>query len=133
LEASRHWSTTFHFNKGLAGAPAEAIAGARDTAMNPQVLNAFALAIIAMDGPAAFAGLTPPDLVKARSNLSGVRRAMTALRRAAPGAGSYVSECDYRLPDWQVACWGDHHRRLAAIKARYDPQRRFLVHHGIGS
>ncbi len=36
-----------HFNKGLAGAPAEAIAAARNTATNPAMLDAFALAIIA--------------------------------------------------------------------------------------
>ena len=34
------------FNKGLAGAPPDAIAGATDTAMNPAVLTAFALAIV---------------------------------------------------------------------------------------
>ncbi len=45
--ASRHWKVELHFNKGLAGAPADAIAAARDTAMNPAVLEAFALAIIA--------------------------------------------------------------------------------------
>ena len=33
--ASRHWRVSLHFNKGLAGALAEAIAAARDTAMNP--------------------------------------------------------------------------------------------------
>ena len=35
------------FKKGLAGAPPEEIAAARDTATNPAVLTAFALAIIA--------------------------------------------------------------------------------------
>ncbi len=42
FDASRNWSTTLHFNKGLAGAPAEALATSADTAMNPQVLDAFA-------------------------------------------------------------------------------------------
>jgi FAD/FMN-containing dehydrogenase len=86
--ASRHWSVSFHFNKGLAGAPADAIAASRDTAMNPQVLDAFALAIVAMDGPSAYAGLPPPDLADARDDLSRIRLAMTALRQAAPEAGS---------------------------------------------
>ena len=36
-------ASSLHVNKGLAGAPAEAIAAARDTAMNPAVLDAFAL------------------------------------------------------------------------------------------
>src|SRR5471032_1514074 len=44
--ASRKWSLQLHFNKGLAGAPPEAIAAARDTATNPAVLDAFALVII---------------------------------------------------------------------------------------
>jgi hypothetical protein len=36
-----------HFNKGLAGAPVDAVAAAAHTATNPAVLTAFALAIIA--------------------------------------------------------------------------------------
>jgi hypothetical protein len=34
---------SLHVNKGIAGGPAEAIAAARDTAINPAVLDAFAL------------------------------------------------------------------------------------------
>jgi FAD binding domain/Berberine and berberine like len=133
FEASRHWSTTFHFNKGLAGASADVIATSRNTAMNPQVLDAFALAIIAMDGPPAYGGLPTAQLAEARTNLSRIRTAMTALRQAAPDAGSYVSECDYTLENWQTACWGPHWVRLEAIKAKYDPKAIFTVHHGIGS
>ena len=48
--SSRYSSVELHFNKGLAGAPPDAIAGAKDTAMNPAVLTAFALAI-AGDAP----------------------------------------------------------------------------------
>lgn len=43
---SRHNDIELHFNKGLAGAPREAIEATRDTATNPAVLNAFALAIV---------------------------------------------------------------------------------------
>src|SRR4051812_16847429 len=43
--ASRHKKLELHFNKGLAGAPAEALAASRDTATNPKVLDAFALVI----------------------------------------------------------------------------------------
>src|SRR5215470_10370643 len=48
--ASRHWGFEIVFNKGLAGAPAAAIDAARNTAMNPDVLDAFALAITAASG-----------------------------------------------------------------------------------
>src|SRR5262249_42482761 len=54
--SSRHWTISLHFNKGLAGAPADELAAAKDTAMNPAVLDAFALAIIAGEGPPAFPG-----------------------------------------------------------------------------
>jgi hypothetical protein len=57
FSASRYWSTTLHFNKGLAGAPPEELAAAKDTAMNPDVLNAFALVIIAGEGEPAFTGI----------------------------------------------------------------------------
>jgi hypothetical protein len=49
--ASRHWGVLLAFNKGLAGAPAAAIEAARNTAMNPDVLDAFALTITAFWGP----------------------------------------------------------------------------------
>ena len=50
---TRQWDVEFHFNKGLAGAQPDAIAAARDTATHPQVLDAFALAIIAGNGAPA--------------------------------------------------------------------------------
>ena len=131
FEASRHWSTTLHFNKGLGGAPAEARAASANTAMNPQVLDAFALAIIAMDGRSAYLG--EPDLEDARVDAASIRSAMIALRRAAPAAGSYLSECDYALADWREAIWGNHYARLERIKQRYDPDGLFIVHHGVGS
>jgi FAD/FMN-containing dehydrogenase len=47
---SRFQGIGLHFNKGLAGAPGEALERARDTATNPAVLNAFVLAIVANGG-----------------------------------------------------------------------------------
>jgi FAD/FMN-containing dehydrogenase len=131
--ASRHWPVTFHFNKGLAGAPSAAIEAARNTATNPDVLNAFALAIIASDGPPAFEGLPAPDLVAADARRSRVQAAMAVLRAAAPDTGAYVNECDYFQPDWQKAFWGANYPRLLEIKRRYDPDGLFVVHHGVGS
>jgi hypothetical protein len=55
--ASRQFEVQLHFNKGLAGAPQDRIAAARETAMNPAVLDAFALAIIASGKP-----LSSPNL-----------------------------------------------------------------------
>ena len=50
--AAKHKGVALHFNKGLAGAPPDAIAAAKDTAMNPAVIDAFALAISgASDSP----------------------------------------------------------------------------------
>ena len=48
--SSRQWQISLHFNKGLAGAPPKEIAAAKNTAMNPGVLNAFALAICLLGG-----------------------------------------------------------------------------------
>ena len=65
--ASRSSDVELHFNKGLAGAPAEAITAAKDTATNPVVCDAFALAIVADgQGPAYPASpITNPELLKA--------------------------------------------------------------------
>ena len=129
--ASRHWQVSFHFNKGLAGAPETAIAAARNTPTNPDVLTAFALAIIADVGPSLFAGGAPdPD---ARARADRVKAAMAALRVAAPETGAYLNECDYFQENWQQAFWGPNYPRLAEIKKRYDPDGLFTVHHGVGS
>ena len=130
--ASRHWPVSFHFNKGLAGASEAAIAAALETATNPDVLSAFALAIIAGHGPSLYFGGSP-DLTVAHAQAARVQAAMTALRAAAPNTGAYFNECDYFQEDWQTAFWGPHYPRLARIKRRYDPDGLFTVHHGIGS
>jgi FAD/FMN-containing dehydrogenase len=133
--ASRHWPVSFHFNKGLAGAAAEEIEAARDTAMNPAVLDAFALVIIAGHGPPAFPGISghEPDLALARANAQAIGRAFDALLTAAPGAGAYVSEADFFDPNWKTRYWGPNFDRLAAIKKRYDPDGLFFTHQGVGS
>lgn len=135
FDASQAWNVGLHFNKGLAGGAPDAIERARDTATHPDVLGAFALAIIGSSGDPAFPGLhrTPPDLARARRDASGVDQAMAALRKVAPGAGSYVSESDYFLRDWQQGFWGANYPRLARAKRRHDPDGLFVVHHGVGS
>jgi hypothetical protein len=143
FEASRHWTVGLHFNKGIAGAGPDEIAAVRDTATNPQVVDAFALAIIAMGGPPAYTGMPRLPVDEARANsLAGliansmadrIDKSMAALLKVAPGAGAYVSESDYFQRDWQSAFWGTHYPRLAAVKRQYDPQGLFFVHHGVGS
>lgn len=135
FSASRHWGFALHFNKGLAGAPPEAVASARDTATNPQVLDAFALLILGSAEPPAFPGVAghEPDIAAAHDDARACAKAMQAIYKVAPGAGSYVSESDFFLKDWQRAFWGTNYPRLLAVKKRYDPDGLFTVHHGVGS
>ena len=135
FEAGKRWPVSLHFNKGLAGAPQEAVAAARDTATNPTVLDAFALAILGSNGPAAYAGLpgAAPDLPAADHDASAIASSIAALRGAAPNGGSYVSESDFLEKDWQHSFWGNHYERLLAVKMRYDPRGLFFAHHGVGS
>ncbi len=133
--SSRHWQVGLHFNKGLAGAPAEAIDAARDTAMNPAVLDAFALAIIAAGGGHAYPGIRghEPDVTVARKQAAAVAQAMDELRKIVPHAASYVSESNFFEPSWQQSFWGSNYARLQTVKAKYDPEGLFFVHHGVGS
>jgi len=131
--ACRHREVSLHLNKGLAGATAETLAASRETAMNPEVLDAFALAIIGGLGDTSYAPFAGPDPADARAATMATAHADKALRQVAPGAGSYLSECDYHMPDWQTRAWGDHYPRLARIKRRYDPHGLFTVYHGVGS
>jgi FAD/FMN-containing dehydrogenase len=135
VDASRHMNVDLHFNKGLAGAPPEVIAAARDTAMHPGVLSAFALAIVATGGLPAYMKLVglEPDSAFAHRNAAAVAASAAMVRRLAPDAGTYLSESDYFNADWRRAYWGSNHPRLAGVKAKYDPQGLFFVHHGVGS
>lgn len=131
---SRHDWIGLHFNKGLAGAPREALEAARDTATNPSLLDAFALAIIAEDG-GGYPGVRghEPDVEAARKARDDVHRAMNELRAVAPNGGAYVSESDYFETDWQHSYWGANYDRLVSIKKKYDPTGLFFVHNGVGS
>ena len=133
--ASRHSEVELHFNKGLAGAPSEAIAAAKDTAINPAVLSAFALAITADGQGPAYPGLAGygPDIASGRRATDRVRRCMNKLRAIAPDGGAYVSESNFFEKGWQQSYWGSNHARLAATKKKYDPTGLFFVHNGVGS
>ncbi len=133
FNASRSWGVSFHFNKGLAGASPDVIAGARDTSINPEAADAFALAIIGAGAPSIYAFSPKYNLLSPRANAAKIRSAMQALRVAAPDAGSYLSESDFAKPNWQRESWGDNWKRLSDIKRRYDPRGLFVVHNGVGS
>lgn len=133
LRASRHKKVQLHLNKGLAGAPPEAIAAARATATNGAVCDAFALALIADAQGSAYPGQGKPDLAAARADAGNINAAAAELHRLVPNAGSYVSESDYFNPRWREAFWGAHYARLLRVKQRIDPGCMFFVHHGVGS
>lgn len=135
FNASRHHGLELHFNKGLAGAPPEVIASARDTATNPDVLSAFALAIIAGGQRSAYPDEPGAEVDRqaAGNDAARIARAAAQLRKVAPGAGSYVAESNYFNEHWQTAYWGRNYPRLRAVKAHYDPDGLFFGHNGVGS
>jgi FAD/FMN-containing dehydrogenase len=133
--ASRRGEVELHFNKGLAGAPHEAIEATKDTATNPAVLSAFALAIVADGQQPAYPGVAShePDLAKGRKAADSVRRCMKELRDVAGNGGAYVSESNFFEEGFQRAYWGSNYARLAEVKKKYDPAGLFFVHNGVGS
>lgn len=133
--ASRHWGISLHTNKGLAGSPAQIRSAALQTAVNPVVVDAFALAICGAEGPPAYPGVDgrEPDQAVARMQRKRVDEAMAAFRSRTSARGSYLYESDYFEPEWEAAYWGDNYARLAAAKLKYDPDSLFEVHHGVAT
>ena len=135
IAATRHWSVELHFQKALAGAPADALAATRDTATNPALLDAFTLVIIGAGQQPAYPGLPghEPDMETARRQAHAVVKAADELREVAPDAGTYVAESSFFERDWQRAYWGPNYPKLQQLKKKYDPEGLFFVHHGVGS
>lgn len=133
--ATRHKDLELHINKGLAGAPPEALAATQQTATNPAVLDAFALVIIADGEGPAYPGMARPkmDTEAAHADARKIDLAAAELRKIAPNSGSYVSESNYFNGSWQAEYWGSNYSRLRAIKDQYDPTGLLFVHHGVGS
>jgi FAD/FMN-containing dehydrogenase len=133
--SSRNWTVSLHFNKGLAGAPPEVIAAAKETAINPAVADAFALAIVSGSGLPAYPGspAAPPDVSAGREDAAQIGHALAQLHNIAPNAGSYGAEGDYFDQQWQSSFWGKNYPRLRALKQKFDPDGLFFVHHGVGS
>ena len=132
---SRYFGIRLHFNKGLAGSPPDAIALAKDTATNPAVLTAFALAIVADAQPPAYPGIPghEPSVEQGRKFAKRMDQCVNQLRAVAPHGGAYVSESNYFEKGFQQSYWGTNYRRLAEIKKKYDPDGLFFVHNGVGS
>ena len=135
FSASRHSGFELHFNKGLAGAPPDAISGAKDTATNPAMVSAFALVIAGDAQGPAYPGIPghEPSIEKGRKAAERVHRCMDQLRAIVPNPGAYVSESNYFEKGWQQSYWGTNYPRLSEIKTKYDPEGLFQVHNGVGS
>ena len=135
IHAANGWGVSLHCNKGMAGATPQAQARTLGTAMNPAVVNAFALAITGGEEPAAYPGIAghEPNVANGRRDAKQMKAAFEPLLALLEKPASYVSETDYFKADWQQAFWGANYARLKQIKRRYDPDGLFFVHHSVGS
>ncbi|KTD50787.1 FAD-dependent oxidoreductase [Legionella quateirensis] len=135
FKASRMTSLSLHFNKGLSGASAQAVARQKNTSMNSAVLDAAALITIAGGQQYTYPDISghKPNLAQARESALKAKQAMELIHRLSPDAGTYGNEADYFLNDWQKALWGSNYEQLLQIKRHYDPNNLFNCHHCIGS
>jgi FAD/FMN-containing dehydrogenase len=137
VRATQFWEVDLHCNKGLAGGAADAVRRTADTAMNPAVLDSFALALATsqQNQRPVYPGIpgNEPDVTQGRQDAQLVTAAMAPLTAFRDRPASYFNETDYFQADWQTAFWGDNYARLLQVKERYDPGGLFFVHHGVGS
>jgi FAD/FMN-containing dehydrogenase len=135
VQGSQFGTIELHCNKGLAGGAADAIAWTADTAMNPAVLDSFALAITSDCQQYLYPGVPghEPDPTQGQQQATLITAAMAPLKALREQPASYLNETDYFEARWQIAFWGDHYARLLQVKERYDPDGLFFVHHGVGT
>jgi FAD/FMN-containing dehydrogenase len=135
VQASQFCQVQLHCNKGLAGGAADAVRRTADTAMNPAVLDSFALAIAATGEQAVYPGIPghEPDLTQGQQQAQAITAGMAPLKAFREQPASYFNETDYFQADWQTAFWGDHYARLLQVKNQYDRGGLFFVHHGVGT
>ena len=135
FEASRLRPFIFQVNKGLSGEHPEARARDEETALHPGCFQAAALVIMAAAQQYAYPGMPGHEVneQRARGQADTLNRAMKLIKDVTPGAGSYSTEADFFLEDWQQNQWGSNYPRLLAIKRTVDPENIFRVHHGVGS
>ena len=55
------------------------------------------------------------------------------LERLTPGGGAYLSEGDFKQPNWQTVFYGDNYSKLRSIKKKYDPRDVFYALTAVGS
>ncbi len=120
IRSSAIWTVSLHTNKGLAGGSREAIANTRETSMNPDVLDGFALLICAAEEDPAYPGIPghQPNVLAGRHAATRIAEAMREIYAVAPNAGSYVSESNYFQRSWKRAYWGSNYDRLARAKRK---------------
>jgi hypothetical protein len=113
-----------HFNKGLSGAPAEAVTAARDTSNEPGGIGRLRLAIIAGGRSASYPGIAghEPDLEVAGKNASKIDKSMDKLRKVVPDAGSCLSQSNFFEQSWQQSYWGANYPRLRAVRRDTTPR-----------
>ena len=136
VDAASQMRFGFHFQKGLAGAPAERLAEARDTPVHPSAIDAFALLLVAAGQQNVIAGAPGHALDEAalRAKAARVRAVYRRFRAIEPDTGSYSAEMSFHEADWREKAWGrENYARLLAIKNRHDPAGLFTGHHQVGS
>ena len=120
--------------RGSPARRAEAIAAARDTATNPAVLDAFALAIIGARGGPAYPGVRghEPDEPLARRQAAAIDRAAAALRESRPMAAPTSRRATTSSATGRARS-GARTPRGCGGQGGVDPDGLFFVHHGVGS
>ena len=134
FEASRPLDVDLHFNKGLAGAPPRRSPPRATPPMNPAVLDAFTLAIIADGGRRPIPASRPRPTT--RRAAEDAERSTRRWPTAPAGARRRLlrhREQLFRARLAATSTGATHYPRLRRIKTQYDPNGLFFVHHGVGS
>ncbi|RYO96188.1 hypothetical protein DL765_011669 [Monosporascus sp. GIB2] len=127
LVGAIRYITSQTFMSGVAFNVANAVASPRHVSANPYLRKTIFNAAIGT--PINYSDWTANKAMQDKITYD----LLPVLQSITPNGGVYLNEADFQAPDFQTTFYGDHYKKLFAIKQKYDPDKIFYAKTAVGS